>query len=809
MNLHRPIQILLVEDAEADGLLLAANLKAHGLVFNLTRVEELEPLRTELVKPGWDILLTDFDLPGMDGFQVIGEAARLAPGLPCILVSGQIGEEAAVEALRAGAKDFVCKDRLARLYPAIQRELGESLLRARADETREELRTAEDRFRAITSAALDGIVMVDPEGRISFWNQAAERIFGYTEAEALGSDLFDLVGPTRFHAKTRSAFRHFQGTGHGAAIGKVTKLAARRKDGSEFPVEFSLAAIQEDSVWHAVGVVRDITDRKIQEREQFEHLHFLRTLIGTIPSPLYYEDQEGRILGCNRAFEAFLGLPTDAVVGQKSEQLLAGAVEDQADGSEPGFLVRPDAYETSFHMNLPERRVRHALFRKAPFWDADGCPEGYVATLLDITQLKETEAALRRNESLFSAIHSHVVDLVAIIDAEGRRIYTSPSYQFVLGYSEVELLGLSATSLLHPEDLERVSQALRGLLEGHPTQMLEYRLRHKDGHCLPFESTFAIIPDPGGGPIRALVVARDVSERKAAELNQAAMEVQLRQAQKLEAIGQLAAGIAHEINTPTQFIGDNTTFLRDAFKDSFGIIDKLTTSLTALGEGSGPEAAKAKAALAELEAADLGYLREEIPRAIQQSLEGVGRISKIVKAMKDFSHPGGASKTLTNLQQAIESTITVSRNEWKYVANLVTDFDPALPPVPCYPGEFNQVILNLIVNAAHAIEAAREGRESSALGQITVKTRSGEDEVEISVADDGTGIPEAVQARMFEPFYTTKAVGKGSGQGLAIAHAVIVEKHHGRIEVQSEVGHGTTFILHLPLKASGPGEGDA
>ncbi|HEX7554790.1 MAG TPA: ATP-binding protein, partial [Geothrix sp.] len=280
-------------------------------------------------------------------------------------------------------------------------------------------------------------------------------------------------------------------------------------------------------------------------------------------------------------------------------------------------------------------------------------------------------------------------------------------------------------------------------------------------------------------------------------------------AQKLEAIGQLAAGIAHEINTPTQFIGDNTTFLRDAFKDSFGIIEQLTNRLRALGEGSGPEAAKAKAALAELEAADLGYLREEIPKAIQQSLEGVGRISKIVKAMKDFSHPGGTSKTLTNLQQAIESTITVSRNEWKYVANLVTDFDPALPPVPCYPSEFNQVILNLIVNAAHAIEAAREGREPNTLGQITVKTRAGVDEVEVSVADDGTGIPEAVQARMFEPFYTTKPVGKGSGQGLAIAHAVIVEKHQGRIEVQSEVGHGTTFILHLPLMVGGTGEGDA
>ncbi len=806
MDHSRPIQILLVEDSEADGLLLVANLEAQGLVFNLLRVERLEPLQAELSKPGWDILLTDFDLPGMDGYQVIREAARLAPDLPCILLSGQIGEEAAVESLRVGARDFVCKDRLARLYPAIQRELGENLLRARAEATQRELRTSEDRFRAITAAALDGIVMVDPEGRISFWNRAAERIFGYTEVEALGSDVLDLVGPARFQAQDRSAFRHFQATGLGAAIGKVTELNARRKDGSEFPVEFSLAAIQDGSAWHAVGVVRDITDRKAQERAQFEHLQFLHTLIGTIPSPLYYEDREGHVLGCNRAFEAFLGLPTDAVVGQLSEELLAGAIEDQANGSEPGFLVRPDAHETSFHMNLPDGRVRHALFRKAPFRDADGHPEGYVATLLDITQLKETEAALRRNESLFSAIHSHVVDLVAIIDAQGHRLYTSPSYQFVLGYSEAELNGFSATNLIHPEELARVSQALKGLLEGRPIQMLEYRLRHKDGRWLHFESTAAVIPDQENGSFRALVVARDVSERKASELNQAAMEVQLRQAQKLEAIGQLAAGIAHEINTPTQFIGDNTTFLRDAFQTTFDLVLKLTGCATALGQGSGPEAERVRAALAELEAADLDYLREEIPRAIQQSLEGVGRISKIVKAMKDFSHPGGTSKTLTDLHQAIESTITVCRNEWKYVAHLVTDFDPNLPPVPCFPGEFNQVILNLIVNAAHAIKAGREGRESSTLGQITVRTRAGVDEVEVSVTDDGTGIPEAVQTRMFEPFYTTKAVGKGSGQGLAIAHAVIVEKHQGRIEVQSAVGQGTTFILHLPLKASGPGE---
>ncbi len=796
MDHHQPVRILLVEDSEEDAVLLSAHLDGHGLKCAMTRVEDLESLRTELLKPEWEILLTDFCLPTMDGFKVIEEARKLAPNLPCIVVSGQIGEEAAVEALHAGAKDFVNKSRLARLLPAIERELNASRSRARAHETRAELQSAEERVRAITSAALDGIVMIDPEGRISFWNQAAERIFGFTALEAIGADLHDLIAPSRFHPAIRSGFGKFQSTGYGAAIGKVTDLQARRKDGTEFPVEFSLAAMKVGEAWHAVGVVRDITTRRAMEREQFEHVQFLRTLIETLPNALYYEDLAGAVLGFNRAFQEFLGLPADGILHQKIQDLLPEVEHGSAKGA---GLDEAASCEVSFQRIPAHGRVQHALFHKAPYFKADGQPAGYVATIMDITRIKETEEALRRNEWLFSAIHRHVVDLVAIIDGEGKRIYTSPSYQFALGYSESEMLRQSSTNLLHPDDLERVSKALQELMTGQPTQRLEYRLRHKEGRWLHFESTATIIPDPAQGVVRALVVARDVTERKAAEQTQAAMEVQLRQSQKLEAIGQLAAGTAHEINTPTQFIGDNTSFLRDAFKETFDVLGKVSGHLTALVKESGPGSQEVQAAVAALEASDVDYLREEIPKAIQQSLEGVGRISKIVKAMKDFSHPGGESKTPTDLQHAIESTITVSRNEWKYAATLVTDFEQNLPPVPCFPGEFNQVVLNLIVNAAHAIEATNATRPSGALGRITVRTRSGVGEVEVSVSDDGTGIPKQVQARMFEPFYTTKPVGKGSGQGLAIAYAVIVEKHQGRIEVESEVGCGTTFSIFLPL----------
>jgi two-component system, NtrC family, sensor kinase len=537
----------------------------------------------------------------------------------------------------------------------------------------------------------------------------------------------------------------------------------------------------------------------VEGAEQIENLQFLRTLIETLPNPLYYEDRTGCIMGCNHALSVFLGSPAEAIIGKYAKDLLPEAEVEWQGSLGPDFLERPGVHEATFRRTLPDGRSHHAIFRKAPFFHADGTCAGHVATFLDVTQLKETEEALRRNESLFSAIHRHVVDLIAVIDPSGRRVYTSPSYQFVLGYSAEEMARLTSTELLHPEDIERVNNALQGIIEGRPTQGLEYRLRHKDGQWLYFESTAAIIRDLDSTSTRALVVARDITERKAAEQTRLAMEMQLRQAQKLEAIGQLAAGIAHEINTPTQYIGDNTAFLRDSFDEAFSLMGRMMAHLIDIRTMGGAAGEAAGKALEALEKTDLEYLGAEIPKAVQQSLDGVARISKIVKAMKDFSHPGGESKTLTDLHHAIESTITVSRNEWKYAASLTTDFDPTLPPVPCYPGELNQVILNLIVNAAHAIEAAHSGENPPVLGHITVKTRALEHEVEVSISDDGTGIAEEIQARMFEPFFTTKPVGKGSGQGLSIAHAVIVEKHQGRIEVRSKVGRGTTFILHLPL----------
>ena len=282
----------------------------------------------------------------------------------------------------------------------------------------------------------------------------------------------------------------------------------------------------------------------------------------------------------------------------------------------------------------------------------------------------------------------------------------------------------------------------------------------------------------------------EIAERKR-------MQAELVQAQKMESIGQLAAGIAHEINTPAQYVGDNTRFLRDSFASIdalFGDLDKL---LEAAKRGEITEALIAEVD-ASVRGADVEYLKAEVPKAIQQSLEGIERVANIVRAMKEFSHPGNGHKQLVDLNRAIESTLTVSRNEWKYVADLITDFDPHLPQVSCLPGDFNQVVLNIVVNAAQAIANVVENG-SQARGTITVRTRHEGDWAEIRVEDTGTGIPASIRHKVFDHFFTTKGVGKGTGQGLAIAHAIVVHKHAGTIRFESEEGKGTTFIIRLPI----------
>lgn len=310
-------------------------------------------------------------------------------------------------------------------------------------------------------------------------------------------------------------------------------------------------------------------------------------------------------------------------------------------------------------------------------------------------------------------------------------------------------------------------------------------------------SAYTVQP-PDGAPSYYEGFFFDLTERRRAEQQRQEMEMQLRQAQKLESVGRLAAGIAHEINTPAQYVGDNLSFLHDSFAELQTIAMQFRQLLATTGESqlSAQALAEARALLAKT---DVEYLGREIPVAIKQGLEGVGRISKIVGALREFAHPGNRQKSGTNLNHAIETTVAVARSEWNPVADVAWHLDPKLPLVTCFVGEFNQAILNLIINAAQAI-ADVVGPHPKQKGVISVQTRRDGSWAEIRIGDTGTGIAESARPHIFEPFFTTKEVGRGTGQGLNVAYHSIVKLNQGTIWFETEVGKGTMFIIRLPLK---------
>lgn len=414
----------------------------------------------------------------------------------------------------------------------------------------------------------------------------------------------------------------------------------------------------------------------------------------------------------------------------------------------------------------------------------------------ELTERKKIEGLVIRAKKEWERTMDAMPDLIALLDINQRMIRVNKPMAAALGLTPAEAVGLQCYHCMHSTKCPPGNcPHLQMIADGQPHSVEIYEERLGGG-------TFEIIVVPrydfdNTTLIGSIHIARDITARKEAEKQQKKLQSQLLHAQKLESVGQLAAGIAHEINTPTQYIGTNIDFLDEAFHDVSNLIDRLQSLLKAEEDGSlSPQQFKeARQALAD---ADWDYLATELPSAINQSRDGITRVTSIVRAMKEFSHPGSREKVSANLNTIIQTTITVTTNEWKYVAEVKTDFDPNLPSVQCLSDELGQVILNMIVNAAHAINEKLGANPEGQKGTITIITTHDDKWVELRISDTGAGIPEKIRQRVFDPFFTTKQVGKGTGQGLAIVHDVITEKHQGTISLESEVGVGTTFIIRLP-----------
>lgn len=408
-------------------------------------------------------------------------------------------------------------------------------------------------------------------------------------------------------------------------------------------------------------------------------------------------------------------------------------------------------------------------------------------------EITEHELGRKALSEAYNEIHliiSSISSIMIGVDNNGMVTLWNDVASKLLSLSSDDVVGLDFFALPINWNREKIAQEAAECVKSNKNiRMADILLRHQtDGiRILGITLTPLFLKDkehPG-----FLLIGADITERRL-------LEDQVGRSNKLEAIGQLAAGVAHEINTPTQLVGSNLRFLGQQLDTILGWLDKLHQQ---------KDAAKTESKIPSLimgsekdvTLAQLEYFKQEAPKAIEQSLEGIDRISHIVTAMRFFTHPGSENKEIADLNQIIQNAISLSRNEWKIIAEIKTDLDPNLPGVECLPIELSQVVLNIIINAIHAIQDSGEEK-----GQIVIVSRQAGELIEVSITDNGTGIPKEIQSKIFDPFFTTKDIGRGTGQGLAIAYTVIVKKHGGTLEFESETGKGTTFIISLPTRAN-------
>jgi PAS domain S-box-containing protein len=657
---------------------------------------------------------------------------------------------------------------------------------------KEALRRSEDQYRRILESMPDVAWTSDVHGRIRYVSPKVEALLGFTNRELYaGGTHFWLnqIHPEDFGRVSKRYMALFE-----QQVAFDEEYRIRRKDGTWIWVHDRATRTHEaDGVLCADGFMSDVTQRKQAESELRSNTAFLEAQANSTIDGLLVVDRNGRRLMANERFMELLSIPPELMAEVDDRRMLEYAVSLMKDRA--SFLAKVDyLYRHPTETSRDEIELKNGVILdrySAPVVDKNGIYYGRIWNFRDMTEQKRNQEALQQ----LSLAVEQSPSSVAITDPQGNISYVNRKFTELTGYNLQEVLGKNPRVLNAGQCPAELYRDLWSTITQGRVWHGEFCNKKKSGEIYWESATITPITNPNGEITHFLALKEDITEKRA-------LESQLRHAQKMEGIGQLAAGIAHEINTPTQFVMDNLTFLRDSWKSAEELLEQYRGVVQGMA-GSIPDEAAGRLQQAE-KACDLEFIREEVPRAIEQSLDGSRRVAKIVRAMKEFSHPDSAEKTATDMNRAVESTITVARNEWKYVSEVVKEFDDDLPAVVCYPGDINQVVLNLLVNAAHAIkEKVKDGEK----GQITVRTRMMGECVEISVSDTGSGIPEAIRNRVFDPFFTTKEVGKGTGQGLALAYTVVVKKHGGKIWFESEVGKGTTFFITLPVSAAAVAKG--
>ncbi|MFH1061101.1 MAG: PAS domain S-box protein [Pseudomonadota bacterium] len=635
-------------------------------------------------------------------------------------------------------------------------------------EAQEALVESEEKFRGISSGALDAVIMIDPQGKIIFWNRAAQRMFGYAGDEAQGMDLHLLLAPQQFHPAYREAFEDFKPSGEGAIIGQTVELTARRKNGEMFPVEISVSSLNLRDGWHAVGILRDITARRQAERDLEEREKLYRALFESAGDAIILL-RRGVIVDCNSETLRMMSSPHDHLVGRPMEVLFP----DQQPGGEPSVRAAHDRFRLAMQgqtqlFDWVHRRLDGTCFdSEVRLSRVDlGEVEYVLALVRDTSARKQAEAALRQSEA--NLRKAQAIAHLGNWSWEAGRDHLEYSDEVARILDLPPAAGRCASA----QFLERVAPDQRQVVEASLQRALAdgeaFQIEHQV--VLPIGRTRWVVQqggaelDEAGRPLRLLGTIRDVTAAKQAQEEKARLEEQLRQSQKLEAIGTLAGGIAHDFNNVLQTISGHAQLVLDE-------------------EGLSAPA------------------REWIGR-IEQSTQ---RAAEMIRRLMTLGRKVETRREKVDINWEIGQTIQVLTHTLPKMISIKAGLDPELPPVLGDPGQLEQVFLNLANNAGQAMPeggvlgfASRTVRLTPAQCKAIACVEPG-DYVQVEVSDTGEGMSEAVRARIFEPFFTTKPLGQGTGLGLSTVYAIIAN-HHGQIICDSEPGHGACFRIYLPAQ---------
>lgn len=751
------LRVLIAEDSEDDALLIMRELRRTGYDPVSVRVDSADAMRAALTRQTWDVILSDHTMPQFSSLAALQVLKRSNLDIPFIIVSGKIGEEVAVAAMKAGASDYVMKDNLGRLSPAIERELREAEARRERRRTEETLRQSEQRYRALAESAQDFIFILNKDGSIQYVNRFGAKEFGYCQGEIIGKNMKEIFPPPVSERQWSNLQKVIE-SGKPCNIEQPTRFPNR-----ELWLNTSLIPLKNEGgeVTSILGISRDITERRRTEEEIRKLNQFLEAVIDNANIWVDVLDEKGNVLMWNKAAEAMSGYSRAEVIGNDKvwewlypeEKYRRGIVERVAAGLEKE--ESREGIETIIRTKSGAERVISWYSRNLS--NEKGVLMGLIALGRDVTEQKRAEGALRESEETLRLFLNANPDTMLLIDLQGTILVANESLSKGLGKPIDEIIGFCLYDLLS-EDIARTRKShLDGVVRTGEA------IRFEDTRMGRDYETFAYpVFDGEGKVIKVAILGFDITMRKKMEQEIAKLQEQFRQVQKMEAIGHLAGGIAHDFNN-------------------------LLTVIQGYSQIS----------LMDLEEAS--PFRENIEE-IRQAAE---RAAHLTRQLLAFSRKQVLEMKVLDLNSIVRNLDKMLRRVIGEDIELflLSSEDPGRVKVD--HGQIEQVLLNLAVNARDAMPSGGKLIIETAIVDLDevyarthVSVKPGR-YVMLSMTDTGVGMSPDVLKQIFEPFFTTKERGKGTGLGLSTVYG-IVKQSGGNIWVYSEPGKGTTFKIYLP-----------